>query len=248
MAYDQHIRVEYSNGTLMIDESQRDLVLTDETSSLHSAVWYFEGIEDLVAAGYYPSLEFEESESVTATMFSGPFIEMGRTPSSVIACGNDGIQKIYHYRATLIEQNSGRVIRSQDLCSIDNQVSEQRPAVARVIFVAENEPLVVEPDTIRLVTGQSILWEVVEAPSEIADWYPRLDFSEGNPYFGPFTSLETRDKSLLGAGSGTDPRLYNYRFQMVSTDNDQVLFESSPDPELDDEGDPSGGSSPVKNR
>jgi hypothetical protein len=247
MASDYKIKVTYSDGQLTI-EDPRDLELNEDTPTIHSAVWNFEGIDDL-AATYHPGLEFEGPSSVTeqgTKLYSGPFIDLGHTPTSIIACGNNGKPGRFSYRAILEDPKSGSIIRSANQGKITNQVKGEKPAIIKVFFVSEKEPLRVEPETVTLTSGQSLLWEVVEKPEDIAEWYPRLLFEEGNPYFGPFGTVTTRDKTILGtgSGSGSEPASYGYRFQMVSVEDGQVLFASSPDPIVDDEGDPTGTQTP----
>jgi hypothetical protein len=244
MANDFQIIVTYDATTTRLTVESEKLTLPADTSPIHSLVWFFDGVEPMVAAGWLPGIEFA-SEDEKTTRYAGPFTNLCCTSSSVIACGNVGQSDTYRYRAVLKPAaGSGlQEIRSEP-AHLDNQVKEPTAAAIQVRRHPDHENLLqVSPQDVTLVTGQSILWEVDEELRDIPDWYPRLVFVDGpvgmNSHCGPFASLDTRDQGILGAGSsGQGPTLYNYVFQMVNLEDNTVRFESSPDPTIDDEGDP----------
>ncbi len=248
MHTDHHILVTFESQPsprLLLDERKSEHTLTNDTSPIHSLVWVFKGIEGLVAHGWTPAIHFEIDENRQPDLYSGPFINLCRTRSTVIACGNNGIDGEFRYRALLEPPaDTGQSIVPSNAGLLKNEVLEARPAVIEVHHT-EGRRLVVQREQVSLCAGQSILWEVIEPPSQIPVWYPRIVFdidrgpSETNPYFGPFGSIDTRDHSLLATGS-TDVATgkYHYRFQMVSVADHTVLLESSPDPTIDDQGDP----------
>lgn len=246
------ITVKYNatDGTLTIDPAcQRELTLAADTSPIHSLVWKFEGIEGLVAAGWAPAIRFELAPEDKIPRYSGPFINLTRTTSSVVASGNTGQRGKYTYSAILKPPIGSlqppteialREIRSAH-AHLFNKVPERTLAVVKVT-IPKTGLLQVEPENVTCTTGQSILWEVVNASEEFGMWYPRLLFIDGptgmNSHLGPFTSLDTRNQGILASGSAGQPGKYKYLFQMVSVESGEVRFQSSPDPIVDDEGDP----------
>lgn len=249
MADCYHITVKYdaTDGILKIEPTKkRGLILAANTSPVHSLVWNFEGIEGLVAAGWSPGIKFVLAPQDELPQYSGPFINLTRTTSSVIASGNTGQVGKYAYSAILKPPPKSI---SPDIEStrahLYNEVPERTLAVVKVTVPAEGL-LQVEPEDVAFTFGQSILWEVVNERQERGKWYPRLIFVDGpsgmNAHFGPFTSMDTRDGAILASGSAQQGQgKYKYLFQMVSVESGEVQFESSPDPTVDDEGDPTGG-------
>lgn len=220
------------------------LILISETPAIHSVVWDFVGVEGLLESGWCVGIRFQLQDGTETPKYSGPFLNLCTSGRSVIASGNDGGPGTYAYRAVLQPppSSSSSTLRSE-AAILENEVSEVRSAA---IEVRPNPgragELLVSPEAVTLVPGQTLHWQVNEEPAQIAEWYPRLIFESGpagmNPYCGPLASLDTRDRSILGSGNADVPGRYSYRFQMVSVEDDSVLFESSPDPTIDDEGDP----------
>lgn len=249
MATSYHIKVRYEATTpprLIIELD--DLVLAPDTSPIHSGVWDFEGIDERVAEGWCPSIKFDLDQD--PQQYSGPFTNLCATHAAVLGCGLNGARSKYAYRAVLEPPiGSGGAIFSEKAWLDSRQIAEAKAAVIRVSLDPTTEGLLrVEPEEVTLVDGQSILWEVVEAPQDIPQWYPRLAFSTAPPapagtnsHFGPFASLDVRDNTVLGSAYRSEEGPYGYRFQMVSVEDETVLFESSPDPTIDKEGDPSEG-------
>ncbi|MEM7354285.1 MAG: hypothetical protein AAF657_26000 [Acidobacteriota bacterium] len=247
MARSYQITVEYdpTSGSLKIDPASRsDLTLAPDTSPIHALRWSFQGVDGLVAAGWVPTIRFEHSPDKSVPEYSGPFINLTRTTSSVIASGIRGETGTYRYRAMLEPPIASKLpaIRSSG-ARLFSQVTEPTPAVIKVWRSAEDSKLLlVEPEAVTCATGQTVLWKVIESEEEVRQWYPRLVFADGpagtSSHFGPFTSLDTRGDGILASGSAGHPGQYNYAFQMVSVEDGEVLFESSDDPTVDDQGDP----------
>ncbi len=248
MARRYRITVKYdaTDGSLKIESAnnKRNLILAANNPPIHSLVWEFDGTDGLVAAGWAPGIHFAPGPEDIVPRYSGPFINLTRTTSSVIASGNTGQGGKYTYQAVLKPPAKCglREIRS-GRARLFNEVPQRADAVVKVSLPAEGEEqlLTVEPEVVIYARGQSILWEV-EAAEGVREWYPRIVFDDGpgnmNSHFGPFSSLDTRDQSILCSGSADQPGLYNYVFQMVSVKDGTVLFESSADPTVDDEGEP----------
>ena len=234
-----------TDGSLKIEPARRaDLTLAPDTSPIHSVRWGFEGIDGLVAAGWAPSIRFVLGPKKKVPPYSGPFINLTRTTSAVIASGNTGKGGTYRYFAVLKPPVDSELseIRSTE-ARLFNQVTELTPAVIKVWQPRGKKGLLrVEPEAVTCTPGQSILWEVIEETANIGEWYPRLVFVDGpdgtNSHLGPFTSLDTRDKGILASGSTGRHGRYNYVFQMISVEDERVRFKSSTDPTVDDMGDP----------
>ena len=245
MTRDYHITVCFDGQQLTIAEEYRKLELTTDISSIHSVVWMFEGIEAKVAAGWLPRIEFEVMPPSGNSYYSGPFLCLGTTPSRVIASGNTGVASDFTYRAVLEpppEMVTGNPseppIRSAEAV-ITNAMTEEKPAAIQVHHQGEGQLLEVEPREVTLIAGQQMTWEVVGTPSNMSQWYPRLLFTNAeNPFLGPFSSLAVNNSTLVATGSGKEVRVYNYLFQLVDLVDGQPIVESSPDPTIDDEGDP----------
>ncbi len=251
MARPYRVTVKYdpTDATLKIEsEDQRNLILAANNPLIYSLVWDFEGIDGLVSAGWAPAIRFRLAPEKAISRYSGPFTHLTRTTTSVIACGNTGHEGKYAYRAVLEPpiESSLRDIRTAE-AHLFNQVPQRAEALVRVWFPADCEGLLqLEPEAVKYIAGQSILWEVIGAPEDLKEWYPRLVFADGpgsmNSHFGPFASLDTRDQGILASGSIGQPGRYDYLFQMVNVEDGKVQFESSSDPTVDDEGNPAGGS------
>lgn len=247
MATTYHITVRYdsSDGSLKIEPTKKkDLTLEPGTAAIHSLRWVFEGVDGLVEAGWAPSIRFFLGPKEKVPQYSGPFINLTRTTSSVIASGNAGKSGSFRYRAMLQPPSSSDLpeIRSSE-ARLFNQVMEATPSVIRVRRCQQNKQvLLVEPEAVTCTAGQAILWEVIDSPTDIGKWYPRIAFVDGpagmNSHLGPFTSMDTRNESILASGSSGHTGQYKYLFQMVSVEDGRVRFESSPDPTIDDEGEP----------
>ncbi len=222
-----------------------EITLGSDTSPIYSLLWNFLGADSWVADGWIAGIRFELDDGSATPSYSGPFTNLCSTGSTVIACGNNGGPGSYRYRAVLEPPPGlGEKPIISGAAALDNEISEVRSGTIRVQpNPARPQELLVSPQDVSLVAGQCLLWEVLEAPADIPAWHPRLDFDGGpegmNPYFGPFTSLDIRNTSILGSGGASgEPRKYSYRFQMISVEDGSLLFESSPDPTIDDEGDP----------
>lgn len=246
-SYSIHVRYDSSNGVLKIQPAtQTDLVLAPDTSPIYSVRWLFEGIEGLVAAGWIPGISFTLDPTNKGSQYTGPFINLTKTKSAVIASGNTGASGRYRYRAALRPPIGSTLPKIQTTeARLFNQVAELTPSVVKVKVPPDNQGfLQVDPEYVTCTAGQSIFWEILGAGDEIGEWYPRLYFQDGpdgmNSHLGPFTSLDTRSKTILASGSGGQPGQYKYLFQMVSVDGGDVRFQSSPDPIVDDEGEPPG--------
>ncbi len=241
MSQSYHVHIELIEGELVIQDLE-PVELTDDTSAIYAVRFLFAGVEDKIAQGYQPSLQFDsQPKEADKTLYSGPFQTLCHTPSSVVACGNNGWRGEFRYRATLENPSGGSLepITSNEAVLV-NHATVEKPAVVEVRRAPEGSLLLVEPQTVKVVPGQTIVWEVDEDLETTIEWYPRLVFGEGNPNFGPFRGVEKRDRSIsaTGAGDAEAPQSYSYAFQMVNLENGEIHFESSPDPTVDDEGDP----------
>jgi len=246
-SYSITVRYNPTTGSLTIEPArQSELILAANTPPIHSLCWSFLGVAGLVAAGWAPAIRFKLEPGEVEPRYCGPFTNLTCTTSSVIASGNTGKGGKYTYRAILQPPVGSALaeIRTARAC-LFNQVPQPTVAVVRVSVPAGGVgPLQVEPQAVTYTSGQSILWQVDEAAFEdIGQWYPRLVFEDRpgsvNSHFGPFASLDTRDRSILASGSSGGPAgPYGYRFQIVGFEDGKVHVESSPDPTVDDEGDP----------
>ncbi len=249
MAKSYQVTVRYNpiDGSLKIEPAARqDLTLAPDTSPIHSVRWSFAGAEGLVAAGWMPGIRFVFGPNNTVPQYPGPFMNLTCATSEVIASGNSGESGTYRYHAMLQPPIASglQAIRSSE-ARLFNQVMEPIPAVIRVAFPTGGRGLLqVEPEVVTCTRGQAILWEVFDAPRDLDPWFPRLVFQDGpegmNSRLGPFTSLDTRADGLLASGSAGRSGQYKYVFQIVNIEDNSVRFKSSPDPTIDDEGDPPG--------
>ncbi|MCH9647458.1 MAG: hypothetical protein K0U98_04415 [Deltaproteobacteria bacterium] len=234
-----------------LEISEPEITLDSETSAIHSAVWRFEGVESLIEQGWSAAIKFKLLDNGPVPRYSGPFTNLCSTRNSVIACGNSGYRGTYSYRAVLEPPTSrahpeaDKPIRSER-ATIINQVDSKVSSTIKVYQHPDNsQVLLVRPEKVSLAAGQCLIWEVVQPPKDIPKWYPRLLFYSGperranlNRLYGPFTSLDTRNNSILAGGSGAAPGQYQYLFQMICVETGNVLGKSSGDPTIDDEGDP----------
>ena len=244
------VRYDATDGSLKIEPaSKRRLVLAANNPPIHSLVWGFEGVEGLVAAGWAPGIRFVLGPGESVPLYSGPFTNLTRTTSSVIGCGNTGQGGKYTYFAILKPPAKSDLSEIHtERAQLFNEVQQQEEAVVRVSMPPGDcgGLLQVEPQAVTYAAGQSIRWEVVDAPEDLRKWYPRVVFVDGpdgmNSHLGPFSSMDTANRGVLASGSSGRPGRYNYVFQMVSVADEEVRFESSPDPMVDDEGEPPSGS------
>lgn len=243
MTTNYHITVTFDGEELTVEPES--LELATDTSPIHSVAWTFKDVEDRVAAGWLVKIVFEPATS-HPTLYSGPFVSLSTTRARVIACGNAGILETFRYRAVL-EPPAGEQSYLSAAATIVNHVGEARQPVIEVRSVDGGPELEVFPREVSLIAGQPLRWQVVEPPRAIGLWTPRLLFDSGHPYLGPFGSLDVADAEITAYGSGQKPSRYGYEFQMASVEGGNVLARSSPDPTIDDEGDPPIDTEPTRN-
>ena len=243
MAKNHHIRVIFDGDRLSIEPDQ-ELEITEDTPQVSSVVWYFIGIEAKVENGWLPGIEFlkpqEQGLGLELPSSFGPFRELCTTDSRVIVSGNNGIRATYPYRATLRRLVDDKPLHSAS-ARLKNTVSRQKPAAVQVDWDAAKDSFQIEPQEVTLSAGQPLRWEVntVVAPKNKELWHPRLHFCDRNTNpCGPFGGLATTDQSLVAVGYRPQLHPCRYRFQMVKIVDGFELRESSPDPTIDDEGDP----------
>ena len=61
-----------------------------------------------------------------------------------------------------------------------------------------------------------------------------------NSHYGPFLSWQVDKQTVIGLGHSEDSGRWKYRFEMMSRTGETRKLLSSPDPTVDDEGDPTG--------
>jgi hypothetical protein len=254
MAQNYHIQVQYdlANGGLTIDASQRVLVLEGD-SPAPSVVWTFENVDELSRQGWSPGITID---GASGGGYTGPFADLCQSPVGVLGAGNSGQQQIFSYRAVLNPpEGGGESPIYSDYARLDNRITtpDSSPSIEVRRVAGTERELELVPQVVNLTAGQTVRWKVVDViPEEIGSWFPRVVFfsdrqppENPHPAFGPFTSLERAGETVIGAGNNRVAGAYNYRFEIVSADG-TVHFESTPDPTLDNEGDPTGGGGEVE--
>lgn len=241
------IRVTYDadGDKLTIDPDY--LRLPHDAPAIHSVVWDFVGVDRKVAEGWLPHLEFLPLHPGGLTPYSGPFLTLCRTAlaigTRIVSCGLNGVPGEYRYRAVLEAPPHLESICSRE-ARIESEIFEPRPKEIQVRRSPDDPNMLeVRPQDVSLIAGQPLEWRIEENLVLADRWYPRLLFSPSpyqpyHPYLGPFTSLDVTQKSIVATGSGHQPGKYKYRFQLISWEDGTVKLESSPDPIIDDEGDP----------
>lgn len=239
-----HIDVTYDveTGLLTVEQEQVTIAAPAEGDATPSVLWRFDGIDELLRQGYVAGIWFAESEY-------GPFTNLCNWPTEVAGCGNDGVSGTQRYEAVLVPPGGEALIQSQP-CQLTNQVSVEQadgsPVVSVTVVDGDSPLLEVHPQSVGRLKGQSLIWRVVgDVPVWLANSYPRVVFSDGpvgsSASFGPFEGWDRFEKTLIGAGQGGEPGVYSYRFQLVSFDDGRVVIQSSPDPTVDDRGEPPVG-------
>ncbi len=235
-----YITVDYVDGNLVIEPDR--VTLADPGSDeqpVPSVLWTFRQIEEKVAEGYVPLIQFVGSDT-------GPFTTLSRWPDRCAGSGNRGETGRFVYQAVLAPpEGSGLGIITQSAV-LDNQVVLESPDTAPVVTVTiareEFPQLDVQPNAIQRVRDQTVMWRIVGESPGLGSYYPRIVFgdipAESDPNFGPFTGFENYGTRLLGTGVAGRAGRYNYRVELVSVTNDGVTFSSSTDPTVDEEGEP----------
>ncbi len=261
MAKNYQINVLLSGTTLTVETHTQVLESDDEATP--GVVWIFEDIDAYLSQGYMPAIKFLGSDDGSKKYY-GPFADLCQTRYMVIGAGNTGdMNTSFEYQAMLVppEGVSGNVIASDlaDPPELVNLIStsDSSPVIDVTVLNDTEYGLELEPEYVNLTAGQSILWRVGWKDSALkpAEWYPQVVFdaledseSSFEPFraFGPFASLSTSGGVVLGSGNNDVEGRYKYRFQIVDPASDTVKWRSTPDPAIDNEGNPTGGGTLIK--
>lgn len=112
--------------------------------------------------------------------------------------------------------------------------------------------LVIEPSMITIFNGDKVVWEFAEGilSHNLGPLVGRVDFTQFSPSrgsdgtaiyerLGPFTSMDHAPRLVIGSGSaGHPPGAYRYKVSAVRQATNEVVKASTPDPVIDDLGEP----------
>ncbi|MEE8587195.1 MAG: hypothetical protein V3T83_20330 [Acidobacteriota bacterium] len=210
-------------------------------------MWNFIGIPP----DCYPGVWFEIVKDGNQSPF-GPFVTLEQRPSFVIASGkNSQAVGIYKYTAFITRAVSESEDRAppSPLAFTDGLSIGISPEVL-VKLDSKSLKLVVVPKKVHIYTGMTVTWNFDDLLPLPEIWCPWIKFAgplekastqPKNLYFGPFTCLSFSRSKVIGSGNQGVKGTYNYLAQQVAGVGGKILRLSSPDPGVDDEGDPPGG-------
>lgn len=233
--------------TLKLDPTV--LVLEADAPAIFAVAWQFRGIDELVAAGWLPSLRFDIDplDQELNQVHLGPFTDLCTTSNAVVGCGFRLASK-FKYRAVLVPPESsgdGAIITAP--ATLD--ASQVKPQSSAILVTGTNGTLQVEPERVSVYQGQALHWTVDPTISLSQSWFPRVIFDSGpsgatfNDYLGPFLSFQGDNVATNGLCAQGTKGSYSYRFQLVSESGEPIAV-TSPDPTIDKEGDPSEDEGP----
>jgi hypothetical protein len=215
-------------------------------------IWDFLG----TPAGWAPWIQLkpESGPESGPRSFLGPFASLAQVESGVWATvAGDAPEGSFIYRAS-IQKGLGldwmtptSVLNSrQAAITVHN---EPFPDTA-VFTVSPNEEkegtLKVEPGSLSLMSGQSILWMFQGFSADPAtwdQWRPRIDFGryEGSGEvpahaLGPFTCLLYEVGQVTGLGNSGVTGHYHFEVSLIEIESGEVRWVNSGDPAIDNQG------------
>lgn len=226
-------------------------------------IWQFFGL----TREWYPWIRLlQDSLGATGT---GPFETVSQSSDAIWGTvretdGSSTGPKEYGYRASVrileglgAEQMYASVNSSLACFRVDGTAAmktEETPVIVHAGI--EGGQLVVAPDDqqISIYGGQSIRWtfppEIGGSPSDPV--LPRVQFlayqalgTTAEPIdlrLGPFTTMTYDELSVTATGYAQNtPGAYNYRLLAVRESDGEIVWASSPDPLVDDRGEPPPG-------
>lgn len=244
-----YINVTWTPGDeyLKVEPKQVDLA-----GPLDHWIWDFYGIPN----NYFPQVQFLTDPQGETRGPYGPFQSLCQTCWRIIGSGNTGVVGSYPYEVLMTpaladaSNEAPPSIRSnpRDQLAVTN--NDPKRTLQDIQVTLEDTPdgprLVVVPEMVCLISGQSITWRF-DGISGVADpWYPSIEFidvPEGvvNIHLGPFSSMQQFDTRVVGLGNSFFPGQYGYIAVLKHETTHGVIHLSSKDPAIGNEGNPPGG-------